>query len=225
MANITRRDSGVIVQNDGKIVSARQRSLIATEKAKAAARTQSAAVESDARKAPITGTAEGYDEDTGDYFITTPDGGTIRAQSLSNGALVGRRLSVQRFAGSQTSTVNAPPTDADSGWIVAEMEALQRDLFILLGADERTIGIESPVAAQVYPVVARNDAPRVFVALHVVNTATNGSLGTAGTATLMVNGSAVAVDAPIAVGDRVGLRIDTVGTGILSASVYARRVG
>jgi hypothetical protein len=204
---------------------ARQRSLMATEKSKAAARTQAAAAESEARNAPITGTANAYDYETGDYFITTPDGGTIRAQSLTNGALVGRRLPVQRFAGSQTSTINAPPPDADSGWIVAEMEALQRDLFILLGTEERTIGIESPTANYVYPVVTRNDAPRVFEALHVVNTNDDGSTATNGTATLMINGVEAAVDAAIAVGDRVGLKIDTVGTGIFSASIYARRVG
>jgi hypothetical protein len=42
---------------------------------------------------------------------------------------------------------------------------------------------------------------------------------------VLINGAEAAVDDPIVVGDRVGLRIDSVGTGILSASVYARRVG
>lgn len=204
--------------------TARQRSLIATAKAIAAANQAQAEAEKTARLAPITGTATNYDPVTGDWFVTTPGGGTIRAQSLSTGTLVGKRLPVQRFAGSQTSSVNAPPTDADSGWMLAAIEAAQRDLFELLGFEERTIGIEFPLEAQVYPVVARNDAPRQYGALHVVNTTPDGTPATAGTATVLINGVVAATGDPIAVGDWVGLRVDTVGEGILAASIYARRV-
>ncbi|MBW4484877.1 MAG: hypothetical protein KME14_20270 [Tildeniella torsiva UHER 1998/13D] len=114
-------------------ISARQRSLIATAQATAAATQAQAEAEKKARDQPITGTATGYDPVTGDWLVSTPDGGTVRAQSLTNGALVGKRLPVQRFADSQTSAVNAPPTDADQGWVVGELEALQRDV-VALGA-------------------------------------------------------------------------------------------
>lgn len=208
------------VTTNGK--TARERALIAVEKAKAAAAIENAKREADARDQPVTVTVASYDPTTGDWLTTTPDGGTVRAQSLTNGALTGLRLPLQRFPGSQTARINAPPSAADNGPILAEIESAQRDLFNILGAEERTIGIESPTAGQVYPIVARNDAPRTYVTLHVINTNTNGTLATAGTATVLINGAVAAVGAPIAVGDRVGLRVDTVGVGVLSASVYVR---
>jgi hypothetical protein len=109
-------------------VTARQRVLIESAKAKAAAAKNAAEQEKADRSKPISVTATGYDPTVGDYLVETPDGGTLRARSLTNGALIGRRLPLQRFDGSQTTNVNAPPTDADAGWILAEMEAMQRDL-------------------------------------------------------------------------------------------------
>lgn len=114
-------------------LTARQRSAIATAQAVAASTKAQAEAEKEARKTSITGTVTGYDEVTGDWLVETPDGGTLRTQSLSNASLAGKQLPIQRFEGSQTSTVNAPPTDADGSWVVNELEALQRDV-VALGA-------------------------------------------------------------------------------------------
>ena len=114
-------------------LTARERSRIATAQAVAAATQAQAEAEKAARVAPVTGTATGYDAITGDWLVETPDGGTLRTQSLSNASLAGKRLPIQRFADSQTSTVNTPPTEADGSWVVSELEALQRDV-VALGA-------------------------------------------------------------------------------------------
>lgn len=114
-------------------LTAKQRSLIATTKAVSSANLAQADAEKTARSTPVTGTVTGYDEVTGDWLVETPDGGTLRTQSLSNASLAGKRLPIQRFSDSQTSTVNTPPTDADSSWVVNEIEALQRDV-VALGA-------------------------------------------------------------------------------------------
>ena len=129
MATVTTRGSNVTdttVSRNG--LTARQRVMIESAKAKAAAAKNAAEQEKADRSKPISVTATGYDPTVGDYLVETPDGGTLRARSLTNGALIGRRLPLQRFDGSQTTNVNAPPTDADAGWILAEMEAMQRDL-------------------------------------------------------------------------------------------------
>jgi len=114
-------------------LTARERSRIATAQAVAAATQAQAEAEKAARVAPVTGTVIGYDDVTGDWLVETPDGGTLRTQSLSNASLAGKRLPIQRFADSQTSTVNTPPTEADGSWVVSELEALQRDV-VALGA-------------------------------------------------------------------------------------------
>ena len=115
--------------------TARQRAIIAAEQAKSAAAMDAAKKEETARNADITVVATSYDATTGDWVASTPDGGTVRAQSLTNGSLSGLRLPLQRFSGSQTARINAPPTDADSGWVVSEMESSQRDMYQLLGVE------------------------------------------------------------------------------------------
>ena len=115
--------------------TARQRAIIAAEQAKSVAAVNAARQEQIARDADITVVATSYDATTGDWVASTPDGGTVRAQSLTNGSLSGLRLPLQRFPGSQTARINAPPTDADSGWVVSEMESSQRDMYQLLGVE------------------------------------------------------------------------------------------
>ena len=123
-------DTENTVQRNG--TTARQRAIIAAEKAKSAAAMDAAKKEESARNADITVVATSYDATTGDWVASTPDGGTVRAQSLTNGSLSGLRLPLQRFSGSQTARINAPPTDADSGWVVTEMESMQRDIVSIL---------------------------------------------------------------------------------------------
>jgi hypothetical protein len=108
-------------------ISARQQTLINVSKAKAANLSQLAKAEEKSRTAPITGVVSSYDAETGDWLITTPDGGTLRAQSLSNGTLAGQRLPISRFGNAQTTTVDAPATDADLSWVLKEIEVAQAE--------------------------------------------------------------------------------------------------
>ena len=131
MAKVTRTDATTRSASTTD-TTARQRAIIAAEKAKSAAAMDAAKKEETARNADITVVATSYDATTGDWVASTPDGGTVRAQSLTNGSLSGLRLPLQRFPGSQTARINAPPTDADIGWVVAELEAIQRDMVQVL---------------------------------------------------------------------------------------------
>jgi hypothetical protein len=131
------------------MTTARQRALINADAARAAGQFAAARQEERARTAPITGAAAGYDPVTGDWLITTPDGGQIRAQSLTDGALVGKRLPVQRFGDSQTSAVNAPPSNAGGGGstpVISQIEAAQKDVVNLLGIEAMPFRIEASVA-------------------------------------------------------------------------------
>jgi len=123
--------------------TARTQALIAAEKARAAAALEAARKEAEQRSAPITGTVAGYDSTTGDYLVNTPDGGTLRVQSLTDGALVGLRLPVQRFGDSQTSAVNAPPAQGGSGG-AASIESAQRDVVNLLAVETLDFRVETP---------------------------------------------------------------------------------
>jgi hypothetical protein len=205
-------------------MSARQRSLIATSKAVTAGTQAQAETEKKAREQPITGTATGYDPITGDWFVSTPDGGTIRAQSLTNGALIGRRLPIQRFGDSQTSSVNAPPTDPDQGWIVAEMELLQQDLFQLLGKDLSTGGVESPEPRH-YTVILNNDARRRVDTLSIANFNADDTPGTNGSGVLKINGAVVTLgESVLELGSRLTIQITNIGTGSLFWSIALTRV-
>ena len=124
-------------------LNARQRSLIASNESRTAGQLYAASREAERRAAPVTGTVSGYDATTGDYLISTPDGGTLRTQSLTDGSLVGLRLPVQRFGDSQTSTVDARP--AQGGAVDATtVETAQRDTVALLGVETLDFRIEAP---------------------------------------------------------------------------------
>ena len=139
------RDSGFIKRRDGTVVSARQRSLSMAATAGASNQMAQAKKEQDARVAAVTGRNNGYDPVTGDWLITTPDGGTIRAQSLTNGALTGKRLAVQRFGDSQTSAVNAPPSDTSGGNVTSQVESAKKDVVTLLAIESMPFRIEASV--------------------------------------------------------------------------------
>lgn len=124
--------------------NARQQALIAAQQARTAGQLYAANREAEQRVAPVTGVVSGYDSTTGDYLIATPDGGTIRTQSLTDGALVGLRLPVQRFGDSQTSAVSAPPSRSDSAGSATTVETATRDVVSLLGVETIDIRIDSP---------------------------------------------------------------------------------
>jgi hypothetical protein len=94
---------------------------------------------------------------------------------------------------------------------------------VVSAKEERTIGIQSP-AVQQYPIVAKNDAPRLYLGLAIINRNNDGTTATAGTATVLVNGSvATAGETEIPVDAYVALNVTAIGTGdIMAASVYAR---
>lgn len=123
--------------------SAREQCLIEADKAKSQAKTNAAKTEETRRTEPITGTVVGYDSETGSYLIETPDGGIIRAQNMGNGAPVGLRQPIQRFAGSQ-STRFTTPTTTTGGSSVSQVEAVQRDTINLLAVETIDIRIEAP---------------------------------------------------------------------------------
>lgn len=145
-------------------LTARQKALINTTKAVAAHTQAQAKAEEAARTAPVTGTTTGYDEVTGDWMVETPDGGQLRAQSLSNASLANKRLAIQRFSDSQKTTVNTPPTDADGSWVVNELEALQRDV-VALGAVQVKDRDPSGAADARYPgdKWLNNTTPALFI--------------------------------------------------------------
>jgi hypothetical protein len=128
-------------------ITARQQALINADKATATGKIAQAKTEEAQRTAPVTGTAAGYDPVTGDWLITTPDGGTIRAQALTDGALVGKRLPLQRFGDSQTSAVNAPPSGSNGGAggnVISQIEAAQRDVLNVLAIEQIDVAIDEP---------------------------------------------------------------------------------
>lgn len=124
--------------------NARQQALIAAQQARTAGQLYAANREAEQRAAPVTGVVSGYDSTTGDYLISTPDGGTIRTQSLTDGALVGLRLPVQRFGDSQTSVVDAKPARSDSAGSATTVETATRDVVSLLGVETLDFRIEAP---------------------------------------------------------------------------------
>jgi hypothetical protein len=123
--------------------NAQQQALIAAQQARIAGQLHAAQRESEQRSAPVTGVVAGYDSTTGDYLISTPDGGTIRAQSLTDGALVGLRVPVQRFGDSQTSVVNAKPAQGSNDG-AASIESAQRDVVNLLAVETLDFRIDAP---------------------------------------------------------------------------------
>lgn len=93
---------------------------------------------------------------------------------------------------------------------------------IATSVDERTIGIEFPAAGNVYPIKAVAEARYLLISLSIRNRQPTGGSATAATATVMVNESVATMGTTVVEPDDfVGLRVDTVGTGILSASIVA----
>ena len=87
-----------------------------------------------------------------------------------------------------------------------------------------TVGIASP-AVQQYPVIGLNDIERRIESLDIRNRLANGTAGTAGTGTLLVDGSAVTLEETILpVGGYLALNVTAIGTGILIATVTLRPV-
>jgi len=94
------------------------------------------------------------------------------------------------------------------------------------GLEERTIGIQTPVAGNHYPIMAVAPSRFLLVSLTVFNRTVTGGNATPGTATVLVNGVAATLGTTeVTPGELVSLRVDTVGTGgVLYASVVARAV-
>jgi hypothetical protein len=91
--------------------------------------------------------------------------------------------------------------------------------------EERTISVQSPVAGNHYPIMAVAPSRFLLVSLDVFNLTATGGAATAGTATVLVNGIAATLGTTaLSQGDFVSLRVDTVGTGELVASVVARAI-
>jgi len=90
------------------------------------------------------------------------------------------------------------------------------------GTGERTIGIENPVVGNVYPLMAVADARYLLLSLSIRNTTPTGGSAATGAATVVVNGVAAVLGTTVVEADDfVGLRVDAMGSGILSASVVA----
>lgn len=204
--------------------TARKRSLLMADMEKARLKYEQSRREFEARQRPVTATLAGYDPVSGSYLVETLDGGTIRAQNLGDGAPVGLRLSVQRFADSQTSSFLTRPS-RNAGNNVSQVEAMGQGVVNLLATQERTITIQGPTVQQ-YPLMAVADRPYRYEGLAIVNRNGDGSAGTAGTATVLVNGTAaVAGETIIPVGGYVAVNVTNVGSGtFMSVSVYARLV-
>jgi hypothetical protein len=130
-------------------------------------------------------------------------------------AVVAPRYPQDRYLETESLTLYywRSTTDAEAGAWVPVVKA----------TTERTIGIESPVEGNVYPIMAVADARYLLVDMYVVNITATGGTAEGGMATVLVNGvDAVLGETIIESGDFVGLRVDAVGEGTLSASVYAR---
>lgn len=205
--------------------SARERVLINAALTEARAKYDLAQKEEFVRNAPVTGTLAGYDATVGAYLFTTPDGGTIRAQLLSDGAPTGLQVPLQRFGNSQTCAAQTRPSGNAGGNVISQIEAAQRDVVNLLTTQERTITIQNPEVQQ-YPLMAVADRPYRYEGLAIVNRNADGTAGTEGTATVLIDGeTAVAGETIIPIRGYVALNVTNVGTGtFMAVSVYARLV-
>jgi hypothetical protein len=112
-------------------LTATEKALISAQRQQATYQVQQSQSERDSRTAPVTGTVAGYDPVTGDWLVDTPDGGQIRARSLSNANLSGQRLPIQAFGGSLTAAVDAPPvTNFDA--VYASIDEVTEKLYGLI---------------------------------------------------------------------------------------------
>jgi hypothetical protein len=126
--------------------SARERILINAAKTEAQAKNDLAKKEEAQRTAPVTGTLAGYDATVGAYLFTTPDGGTVRAQLLSDGAPTGLQVPLQRFGDSQTCAAQTRPSGNAGGNVVSQIESAQRDVVNLLSTEALDFRIDVPEA-------------------------------------------------------------------------------
>lgn len=101
-------------------------------KATAQRRKREADAERAARTDAPTGTVGSYDTTTGDWVVTLPSGGTVRAQLNSNAQPTGR-VPVQRNADSQVSAIASPPTEANFATLIEQIDTLSRQLVSLMG--------------------------------------------------------------------------------------------
>jgi hypothetical protein len=124
--------------------SARERVLINAALTEATAKAELAKKEEAQRTAPVTGTLAGYDATVGSYLFTTPDGGTIRAELLSDGAPTGLAVPLQRFGDSQTCAAQTRPSGNAGGNVVSQIESAQREVVNLLSTEALDFRIEAP---------------------------------------------------------------------------------
>jgi hypothetical protein len=145
--------------------SARERVLINAAKTEAQLKTDMAEKEKAQRTEPIAGSVAGYDATTGDWQVRTPSGGLVRAQLMSDGSPTGKLLPIQRFANSQTSAINAPPSGNQGGNMTTQIEAAQRDVVNLLALEQIDVAIDVP-ANRSYLIVYSQRYPCRIEALH-----------------------------------------------------------
>jgi len=88
---------------------------------------------------------------------------------------------------------------------------------------EQSIGVPAPAANNVYGIIPNAEGNYIPVSFTVKNRSATGGSATNGTGTLLVNGTAATLGVTaIAPGDFVGVRVDTVGTGVFYATVVVR---
>jgi hypothetical protein len=147
--------------------SARERVLINAAKTEAQLKTDMAEKEKAQRTEPIAGSVAGYDAVTGDWQVRTPSGGIVRAQLMSDGSPTGKLLPVQRFANSQTSALNAPPSGNGGGGgnVLTQITAAQRDVVNLLALEQIDVAIDVP-ANRDYLITYSQRYPCRIEALH-----------------------------------------------------------
>jgi hypothetical protein len=108
-------------------------------------------------------------------------------------------------------------------WRATVGEELGEWEIIATGLSEQSIGVPSPVANNVYGIIPNAEGDYIPVSLTVKNRSETGGSATNGTGTLLVNGTAATLGVTaIAPGDFVGVRVDTVGTGVFYATVVVR---
>lgn len=175
--------------------TARQKILIRAAMAEAQMRVDMAKKEEAQRTEPIAGGVAGYDAVTGDWQVRTPSGGLVRAQLMSDGSPTGKLLPVQRFANSQTSAINAPPSGNRGGNVTTQIEAAQRDVVNLLALEQIDVAIDVP-ANRDYLIVFSQRYPCRIEALHqpsvsyaiAINPAVGETVAVEGQITLTLSG-------------------------------------
>jgi hypothetical protein len=108
-------------------------------------------------------------------------------------------------------------------WVWQQLEEEVAEWVVVArGTGERTIGIASPVAGNVYPVMAVADSQYLLLSLSIINRTETGEESTAGDGAVLVNDDeAIMGTTFVEPGDFVGLRVDDVGVGVLAASIVA----